>query len=223
MSVITEFTIPAEAFALHKTLEVVPDATIEIERHATHSREWIMPFLWTTGTDTAAIGDALRADPTTQNVHEIETSGSIGHYRVEWREAFQNVIDDIVDRHGIIQEAEATNGQWYLKLKFIDRDAVRDFQAYFDDQGYQFELERLYDATAVREREYDLTPEQHTALTTALQLGYFAVPRRTQIGDLATELGISTTAVSQRLRRATRNLTENTLTIDAPDTLTDEE
>lgn len=222
MTVITEFTIPAEAFALDRTLEAVPDATIEIERHATHSRKWIMPFLWTTGVAVDTIEEALRADPTVVDVTQVGQAGDTGQFTVEWAASFQNLIDDIVDRQGIIQEAEAANGLWYLKLKFVDRDAVREFQAYFDEHGDPFELERLYDGTALKEREYNLTPEQHTVLVTALDMGYFAVPRESQIGELAAELEISTSAVSQRLRRATRNLTENTLTFGPPDTLTED-
>lgn len=219
MTVITEFRIPAEAFALERTLEVVPDATIEIERHATHSREWVMPFLWTTGAAVDSIEDALRADPTVVDVTNVGQTEDVGQFTVEWTTSFQNLIDDIVDRQGIVQEAQAANGLWYLKLKFLDRDAVREFQAYFDEHGYPFELERLYDGTALKEREYDLTREQRIALVVALELGYFEVPRETQIGELAAELGISTSAVSQRLRRATRNLTKNTLTHGPPESL----
>lgn len=223
MTVITEFTIPAEAFALDRTLEAVPEVTIEVERHATHSREWIMPFLWTTGADPATLEEAFRADPTVDAVTRLDQAGDVGQFTVEWADDVQELVDDIVDRQGVIQEAEAANGLWYLKLKFVDQDAVREFQTYFEEHGYTFELERLYDGTALREREYDLTPEQRTALVTALELGYFAVPREIQIGELAAELGISTSAVSQRLRRATRNLTENTLTLTPSDALTGNE
>lgn len=222
MTVITEFTIPAEAFVLDRTLSEVPDATFEIERHATHSREWIMPFLWTTGEPADTIEDALRDDPTVDAVTQVGNVDTIGQFTVEWEASFQDLIDDIVDRQGIIQEAKAANGLWYLKLKFLNRDAVREFQSYFAEQDYPFELERLYDGTARKQREYDLTPEQRAALVTALEMGYFDVPRETQIGALAAELGVSTSAVSQRLRRATRNLTENTLTHGPPDSLTGE-
>lgn len=219
MSVITEFTIPAEAFALQRTFEMVPDVTIEIERLATHSREWVMPFLWAIGDDAEAIEQALRADPSIDELHRVGLDRGIGQFRIEWVEDFQSLIDETVDQHGIMQEAEATDGVWYLKIKFVEQEAVADFQEYFHERGHDFELERLYTGTAPKEREYDLTPEQHDVLVTALEHGYFDVPREAQIGDLAEALGISTSAVSQRLRRATRNLTKNTLTISPPDDL----
>ncbi|WP_135536372.1 helix-turn-helix domain-containing protein [Halostella pelagica] len=217
MSVITEFTIPADAFALHQTFEEIPDLMIEFERLATHSREWIMPFLWASDADIDTVERALRADPSIENLQRIGHDRNIGQFTVEWDEEFQQLIDQIVDQHGIMQEAEATNGSWFLKLKFVERDAVQEFQEFFAERGYNFELQRLYEGTAPKEREYDLTPEQHEVLVTALEMGYFAIPRDAQIGDLADELDISTNAVSQRLRRATRNLTRNTLTMSAPE------
>lgn len=223
VSVITEFTIPAEAFALRRTFEAVPDVTIEIERLATHSREWIMPFLWATDDDVEEVEQALRADPSIEELQQIGIDGNVGQFKVEWNEDFQELIDQIVDQNGIMQEAEAADGLWHLKLKFVDRDAVGEFQTYFHEREHEFELQRLYEATAPKEREYDLTSEQREVLLAALEHGYFSVPRETQIGDLADELGISTTAVSQRLRRATRNLAQNTLTISTPDEPTDAE
>lgn len=139
MSVITEFTIPAEAFALQRTFEVVPDVTIEVERLATHSREWIMPFLWATSDDIDSVADALRADPSVDTVQQVDSDGSVGQFKIEWIEDFQTLIDDIVDQHGIMQEAEAKDGMWYLKLKFVDQDTVSEFQNYFHGRAYEFE------------------------------------------------------------------------------------
>lgn len=212
MSIITEFTIAADAFALKHTFEVVPDVSIEIERLATHSREWIMPFLWASDHDPDAVDQALREDPSIDALEEMGRNGGVQEFNVEWNEDTQELIDDIVDQRGIIQEAEAIGGTWHLKLKFVDREALKEFQTYFHDRGYAFELHRLYEGSPPKEREYDLTPHQREALVLAVENGYFSVPRDTTSEELANELGISTNAFSQRLRRATRNLARNTLT-----------
>lgn len=212
MSVIAEFTIPAEAFALEYTFETMPDVNVEIERLATHSREWIMPFLWATADDLESVEDTLGDDPCIEEVYLLDEDGRVGYFNVHWAERIQQLVDQIVDQHGIMHEAEAGNGNWYLKLQFVDRDALEEFQRYFDEEGLSFELERMYDGNVPKEREYDMTPGQREALVTALEMGYFAVPRRAQIAELAEELDISTNAVSERLRRATGNLTKNTLT-----------
>lgn len=200
---------------------MVPEVSIEIERLTTHSREWIMPFLWATDGDIGDLKAALGQDPSVDDFRVISAKSDIGYFNVHWSEEIQDLVDQIIDQHGIVQEAEATDGTWYLKLQFVDRDALEEFQAYFRQQDYAFELQRLHDSTPPKEREYDLTPEQREALVTALELGYFEIPRDAQIEELAQALDISTNAVSQRLRRATGNLTRNTLTISPPEAVSD--
>lgn len=218
MSVITEFTVPAGAFALEHTLETLTDATVEVERLATHSREWVMPFLWvaTDEDDLETLETTLRNDPSVDDCTVLDSDSNVHYFTVDWAEPVQHLVDQIVDRHGVMQEAEAANGTWYLKLQFVDREALEEFQTFFHEQGYAFELQRMYPGSAPKEREYDLTPEQREVLVTALRMGYFEVPRDAQIEDLSAALDISTNAVSERLRRATGNLTRNALAVSLP-------
>ncbi len=213
MSIVTEFTIAASSFALGRTFEAVPDVTVEVERLASHSREWVMPFVWVTGDDLDAAEAALRADPTVESLQRLDARDGVAEFSVEWSEDVQALVDQIVDQHGIVQEAEAVDGTWFLELRFTDQEAVGEFRAYFHDRAYGFELQRLYEGLPPKEREYDLTAEQYEVLVAALEAGYFDVPREAAGSDLAAELDISTNAVSQRLRRATRNLTRNTLAV----------
>jgi len=45
----------------------------------------------------------------------------------------------------------------------------------------------------------------------ALDIGYFTVPKRAEIADVAAELGVSPQAVSRRLRRGYASLVASTL------------
>jgi predicted DNA binding protein len=49
---------------------------------------------------------------------------------------------------------------------------------------------------------------------TAIDAGFFAIPRETTLADLAAELDISDQAVSDHLRRAQRNLLQATVLDD---------
>ncbi|MFP8958550.1 helix-turn-helix domain-containing protein [Natrialbaceae archaeon A-CW3] len=218
MSIITEFTVPAEAFALEHTFDAVSETTIEVERLATHSREWVMPFLWVYSDNLDAVESAIQTDPTVSDVTVLDRTDEFAYVNVHWDESVQELIDQIVDRHGIMEEAGARDGTWHLRIRFVDRGFLEEFQAYFDERGYSFELNRLYDGSETKKRKFGLTPVQHETLVTALEMGYFDVPRNAQIGELAAELGVSTNAVSQRLRRATSNLTSNVLDISPPET-----
>jgi predicted DNA binding protein len=60
-----------------------------------------------------------------------------------------------------------------------------------------------------REREEppeELAEEEWRALETAVRRGYYEVPRRATLGDLASELSTTDVDVSRRLRRAVRKL-----------------
>jgi len=51
--------------------------------------------------------------------------------------------------------------------------------------------------------------DQRDALSRAVAAGYFEVPRRTTLVELADELDISDTAVSQRIRRGMANVLQD--------------
>jgi len=54
-----------------------------------------------------------------------------------------------------------------------------------------------------------LTEKQREALATAYTMGYFEHPQQTDLGAIADELGISTSAASGRIRRGIGSLIES--------------
>lgn len=215
MSVIADFAIPADVVALEDTFRTLPGMSIEIERLATHSREWVMPFAWVADADLARFEAAVADDPSVESFEPVDTTGDVGLYNVRWSEGVERLIDAVVDRHGIVLEADATDAVWFLKLRFLDQENLEEFQEHFATHGYSYELRRLVTDREPRRSEFDLTAPQREVLVAALETGYFDVPRETQITALAEQLDISANAASQRLRRATANLVRNTLTVTA--------
>jgi predicted DNA binding protein len=59
-----------------------------------------------------------------------------------------------------------------------------------------------------------LTDAQREALLTALEMGYYEVPRAVDLDDVGDRLGITSTAASERLRRGERRLIERA--VDTP-------
>ncbi|MCU4800150.1 helix-turn-helix domain-containing protein [Halobacteria archaeon HArc-gm2] len=214
MSVIGEFSIPSSSFALDEALTEHPSVVVEAERMATHSTMQVMPFLWGSGCDADEFRDALRADPSIESADVSEDTGDGVLYVVVWEQAFRDLIDAVVDHHGAMVEATGADGTWHLTLRFAEEHHVGEFQDHFREAGRNFEVVRLYQPTAPRQREYDLTPEQRDALVTAFSGGYFDVPRRSSTSDIAAALGISANAVSARIRRGTASLVDSTLVID---------
>jgi predicted DNA binding protein len=65
--------------------------------------------------------------------------------------------------------------------------------------------------------EFGLAERQRDALITALEPGYFVVPREATTAELADELDVSPRAISQRLRRGIRNLRASTIGTQEPE------
>lgn len=73
----------------------------------------------------------------------------------------------------------------------------------------------------VRDREPEppgdgLTDRQYEALRTAYELGYFNIQRQASLEEVAAELDISASSVSERLRRAQTQLIQETVATTWP-------
>lgn len=212
MTLIAEFTVPCTEFVMAETLRAAPNMRVEIERLATHSREWVMPFFWATGGEFESFDEAAVDDPTVQSIRTIQTIDDARLYNVHWSEDILDLIDTVVDKNGTMLEASGNDEKWYVKLRFLDREQLSVFRDHFEgEEG--FDLHRLSEPTEPRQEEYNLTSKQREALLMALETGYFDVPRETSITELAEMLGVSSNSVSQRLRRGHASLIENTLTV----------
>ena len=206
MSVVGDFSIPADAFALKEALSAVPEMTIEADRLASHSPKGVFPFLWATGGDFDEFLHALEADPTVTSADIAETIDGEVLYRLEWSDKFCELIHEMIDHHAAIVEASAHDAQWNLRLRFADDEMVSSFQRHFQDKGHTFTVNHLSYPTKPRQRAFDLTEEQHEALVTAVQEGYFTIPRTASVKEIGETLGISANAVSQRIRRGSETL-----------------
>jgi DNA-binding CsgD family transcriptional regulator len=213
MSLVAEFSVPTDDFALDSALDAVPEIRVEVERLATHSREWVMPFVWATGGDLDAFEEALTDDETVADARILDRFGDGALFLVEWVEPVESLVDSMVGGHAVVQEAVADD-EWFLKLRFAEECHLSSFRDHF---GSDFELHRKYRTSEPRSVEFGLTPQQRETLVVASRRGYFAVPRSATVEDIAAELDISANSVSQRLRRAHDTLVRNTLLIGGRD------
>lgn len=214
MSVVGDFTVPAEAFALEKALGQVPAMIVEADRVASHSTMGVLPFLWATGGDGETFTEALAADPTVDSVTVADELGDEVLYRLQWHQSVRDLIDAMIDHHAAITRARANDGTWTLRLRFAEESMVSAFQSYFHDRDQDFEVHSLGQPTEPRQGEIGLTAEQRTALVIAYRLGYFAIPRETTAAELGEHLGISGNAASERIRRGCAALIESNVVID---------
>lgn len=76
----------------------------------------------------------------------------------------------------------------------------------YNDAGLEVVLRRLTDYTGPETTLDVVTDRQEEILERAYDLGYFDVPRRASAAEVAAELGLDASTVTEHLRRAEHNL-----------------
>lgn len=214
MAIVAEFSIPTESFALAETLPEFPDVAVEVDRIAAHTPDATMPCLWATGGVTSEFSEAVADDPTVETIRSTADFDDERLYHINWSEEINQFVGAMVDHQGVVLEASGQADRWRLRIRFMTRQQLDAFQAYFTEQDHSFRLERLFNPNHPRHTRGEVTPQQHEALTTATEAGYFKVPREASIQEVADELGVSDQAISERLRRGTENLVRDVLVVE---------
>lgn len=215
MSIVAEMTIGSEEFILGQVLSRDPDTHIEMERVVPASGR-VMPYVWVQGEDLDAFERLVTESEHVERLAVLDRFETEGLYRVEWAEEVESLIYGLAETDATIIEARG-NEQWTFRLRFADHAGLARFHNYCTDHGIAFTLERLYTLDQLKNEPaaFDLTDTQRTAVSLAVERGYYEVPRRTTLGELATELGIAQQTVSENLRRGTNKILRDAL-LDQP-------
>lgn len=217
MSTVGDFVVPADSLALAESLAAAPGLSAEFDRIVTHSREWVMPFLWVSGPDDEfdQFDAALATDPSVREFTVTDSFSGSRLYKMTWRRDVARVVDSVLDHEGTILEASGRRDSWELKVRFADREQLTTFHGHFSDEG-DVVLEELFSPSEPYSGTFDLTPKQRDALVAAFESGYYESPRQTTASELAAEFGLSQQAFSERLHRGTATLIENAVITGRP-------
>lgn len=201
MSVVVEFSLPSDDFALGSALASDADVEIALEAVVPTCGERV-PLVWVNGGDLAAFERAARAAEPVSGLTRLDRVGADALYRVEWSSTTNELLAGLADHGAVVLEATRLR-RWRFRVRFHDHDLLREFHSYCRGNGLDVTVTRvavLEHSTGAGSR-FDLTPEQREALLLAVRGGYFEVPRRTDLSAIADELGISQQATSNRIRR----------------------
>ena len=211
MSVIVEFSIDTEAFQLGRVLAGPPDMHLELERIVPTGNQ-VAPFVWAIGEDQEAFEETVRAHPAVEELRVLDRLGERALYRIAWTDEPRDLLEGIARTDAVVLEARGDHN-WLFRLRFPGHDRLSAFHNYVIEQRIPLHVERTYTLTEATERghRFGLSQAQREALVLALDRGYFATPRETNLDDLAAELGISPQAASQRIRRGNEQVLRKAL------------
>lgn len=103
-----------------------------------------------------------------------------------------------------------------VTLTVADRDTLLDMMGVLNEGEIPVRTENisrltLEDTQTATLDLQNLTDKQRRTLEIALKTGYYEQPRKADLADLADRLGVSKSAVSQRLRAAEAKIIKNAL------------
>jgi predicted DNA binding protein len=190
-----------------ETLRAVPETELHWVRNV--PRETGSKLLvWVDTDDIEAFRDAGAADETIAEI--LRTIDVAGRYlcEVELSQAGSDVdlYSVLLETGSVVQDATVTEDGWDCHFGFADQRALSSFFDAAHDFGFEYRIDRVYEPRDGDVMEDELTAAQREALRTAMDIGYFDVPRENGLQELGSELGISDSAASERLRRGLRSL-----------------
>ncbi|NKE35628.1 bacterio-opsin activator [Natronococcus sp. JC468] len=202
MSVIVEFSVETEEFVFGSALETVEHMAIELEAIVPVGGQ-VVPYFWATGTGFEAFERHVAADPGIESITQIDRIDGTALYRAVWTRDVDGLLGGLAETEAVVLEAMTTDGGWQFRVRFPGNDLLGRFSEYCTEHGISIHVGRVHPlAEASRAgRLFELTPGQREAIVLAVRRGYFEVPRRTDLSAIASELGISQQAASERVRR----------------------
>lgn len=215
MTVTAKLHIEHDLLALAPTLRVLDDVVIRVIAHGTTAPgATFFPFVIEYG-DRSELEAALDTDPTVKSYDTIAWTSGTGIYYIEHTEDTKLISQTVTEVSGVMIYSETQGSGWTVRLLLPDRKGLNAVWEYARENDISLEILEVYgDGDAGGEMSYGLTDEQRVALKTAYDAGYFNEPRDTSLNEVATEMGLSSTAMSGRLRRGMRNLVGSTIADD---------
>jgi predicted DNA binding protein len=198
--------------ALTHTIRSLPDVDIGVVSDAGTDPQHDVYFFWFEASDFEAVESALDEDHTVADYAVIVEREDRRTYRIEYSEEAKLLTPAMTEVGGLILESRSHSNGWELRIHLTDHDGLYALSEYAAGEGIRLEILSLKQTEETYDRfDLGLTDEQREALVAAFVHGYFDEPRRTSLEGLASLLGISQTAVSGRLRRASASLVEEVL------------
>lgn len=216
MSLIAEITIQTPL--LGAALARVPDLNLRTESIHLLGDDTAKGLVWAWGDDFDSFERGLDDDPTVEEHVRLAAVDDRRLYRITYTEAGRKDLTypTLAEYDCSILQTTGSYDGLELRIRFPSRDALVAYREACRERDIPFHLESLFWEEQVagdggRITTYGVTDRQREALVRAFEMGYFDVPRRTTLDEVADEFDITNQAVSTRLRRGLQNLLKHTL------------
>jgi len=224
MPLVAEFDIGCEHLPFVGVASTIPEATMVLTLQFNHD-ELPLFILSVTDGDREAVESAFADAAVVGEYTVLGTAGDTRRYQVQPGRSLEEHLGPHLDdlsglealatTDAVIERIEVLRTGWRQSGWFAHREAFDAFREFWQHNA-GFRLHRLTRAGDPEPPGDGLTDRQREALRTAYELGHFEVPRKASLEDVASELDISASSTSERLRRAQTQLVEETVATTWP-------
>ncbi|MFC4541793.1 helix-turn-helix domain-containing protein [Halosolutus amylolyticus] len=202
--IVAQLRLDHPALFLQPTLRRERDVTVEPDYWTTTETGRTLVFVTAYGSegDFDRFESSLEMDPTVSDPVCVDRYPDRRVYRVAIADRTIRVVSKTAEFDGRLLDCCSSRDGWLVQLRFPDRDALVDFNEFCREQDVSVAVEHLRVSDDGDDGVVALTEKQQELLTVAHEEGYFDVPRGISQDELADRLGVSKSAISQRLRRA---------------------
>lgn len=210
MSLIVEYEHASKTF--REALAAVPEMTLQHDQVYFTADDEVRWAVWASGGNFEAFDEALTGDPSVKRFRTTSRVGDKQLYIATLSGGHKDFAESTARELDIqLLDATITHETASIRARIPSREAFTKLMALTDQEYGRIRTRRLYREESAIGEEYNVTPLQREALLTALEAGYYEVPREASLEDVAARLGISSQASSARLRRGTASLLLDTL------------
>lgn len=219
MATIVRARLPASQFALGETLAEIPSAEFEMVRVVADGADRVRPYLWATVGEERDLDEliaALEADPSAQSVDvQVRLEDEL-LVELDWVPRVRVLFFVLVEESATILDARAEEGRWQFRIFFPEHESVSATYDFCEEYGLDLEFDQISRLTdSFRRDQNGLTRVQYETISRAYREGYYDVPRRVNLEELADRFGVSHQALSERLRRGHEQLIANAMRLEA--------
>jgi len=207
MSITTKLHLRHERLALVPTLRTLDDVDISVITQGMTDPGRTAFAFFVRYRDREALERAFDGDETVADYQLVDWTDGTGIYYVEYAPETVLISTVVADVNGVLVSTQTKGDGWAARLVLPDRSSLSTVWEYAAEHEIDLDIVEIYGNDDVTgERSYGLTDEQRETLLFAYERGYFAEPREIDLGGIADEMGLSSTAASGRMRRGMRNL-----------------
>ncbi|WP_435358708.1 helix-turn-helix domain-containing protein [Haloarchaeobius sp. DFWS5] len=212
MNVIADFELQASEFPLATALASLGKFEAMLDRVLSVDTS-LLAYVWVESESPKRVRSALEQVEDVQAIRVLDELERDVLCRMEVPKDSDGLLAIVHDTGGELLESTGNEQQWKLRLRFPSYTSLSSFHANCLAADLDPQLVRVHSPGVPDDIGYEIsiTDAQRETLVTALEAGYFDVPRTITMVELASELGISDTAASQRLRRGLATLVAATL------------